>query len=179
MSIADLNLQRDVLNEVDRMKNATCVPKSKDQVGTEVLENFHARADARGKTFEADEPEYKAGGRDAGPRPLEYFLAGFAFCQGAIYVENALQNGLAHDGLSIEVDGDIDPRGTLGIDDFPPGFADNQLTYRTSIESPETEDDIRRLVAEAEEFCPANAALRNPMPFDRTIQLNGEPLDGI
>jgi len=87
--------------------------------------------------------------------------------------------GIDLDGLAIDVAGDVDPRGTLGIEGGTPGFVDDTVSYVTHIESPEDEGQIRQLVAEAEEYCPAHAALRKPVAFDREIRLNDSPVTGV
>lgn len=175
--IIDPALRDDVRREVERMDGADRVKLSPNRAHTEVLENFHARATAREFTFESDEPAWKVGGEDRGPRPLEYFLAGFNLCQQAIYVENALKDGVELTSLAIDVSGDVDPRGTLGLGDVPPGFVDDTVAYTTHIETPEDRDTMRDFVARAEHHCPAHATLRVPMAFDRTVVVNGEELD--
>lgn len=175
--ILDPDLREAVRREVERLQRADRVKLSPNQAHTEVVENFHARATARSFAFESDEPDWKVGGEDRGPRPLEYFLAGFNLCQQAIYVENALKDGVELTSLGIDVSGDVDPRGTLGVGDVPPGFVDDTVAYTTHLETPEDRDTVRSFVERAEHHCPAHATLRVPMQFDRTVVVNGEPLD--
>lgn len=177
MSILDHDLREAVQAEVDRMRNADRVPKSPNEAETEVVENFYAKVRARDFTFESDEPARKVGGSDRGPRPLEYFLAGLNLCQQAIYVQNSLEQGLDLDALSISVSGDVDPRGTVGIGDVPPGFVDDTIEYTTNIETNEDRETIAELVKHVEHHCPAHATLRTPMSFDRDIVVNGTKLD--
>jgi hypothetical protein len=70
MSILDIDLREEVQAEVERLQRAARIPTSNNEARTDVLDNFHARGEASGHTFDADEPEYKAGGRNRGPRPL-------------------------------------------------------------------------------------------------------------
>jgi len=177
MSILDMDLHGAVQSEVEQMRTADRVPLSKNEARTAIVDNFYGRATAREFEFHADEPDYKVGGENRGPRPLEYFLAGFNFCQQAIYAENALKEGVELTNLSIEVSGDIDPRGTLGIGGVSPGFTDDTVEYTTHIESPEDPETIREFVHRAEQYCPAHASLRNPMGFEREVVLNGDPLE--
>lgn len=174
--ILDADLRSEVQREVERLRAADRVKLSPNEAHTEVLENFHARATAREFTFESDEPAWKVGGRDRGPRPLEYFLAGFNLCQQAIYVENALKEGVDLEALSIDVSGDVDPRGTLGLGGVEPGFVDDSVEYTTQIETTEDRETLRGFVERAEHHCPAHASLRVPMTFDRTVLVNGEEL---
>lgn len=173
----DWDLQPAVWDELKTIRDADRVPMGKNEVTAELLENFHGRATAREFTFQADEPATMAGGGNRGPRPLEYFLAGFAFCQQVIYAKNALATGIEFSDLSVEVSGDVDPRGVLGVGDVEPGFAGDEITYTTHIESPASPDEVRELVGFAEHRCPAHAALRKPTGFDREVYLNGERLE--
>lgn len=173
----DWNLQEDVWNEIETLRGADRVPVGENEVDVDLVENFHGRASAREFSFVSDEPTTMAGGENRGPRPLEYFLAGFAFCQQVIYAKNALATGIEIDDLSIDVSGDVDPRGVLGVGDVSPGFVDDEIAYTTRIESPARPDEVRDLVELAERHCPAHASLRGTTSFDRNVLLNGKPLD--
>lgn len=175
--VLDWELQDAVIDEIATLRDATRVSVGNNDVETELVENYHGRANARQFTFESDEPGTMAGGENRGPRPLEYFLAGFAFCQQVIYAKNALATGIEVADLSLEVHGDVDPRGVLGVADADPGFVDDEIRYTTYIESPASEAEVRELVDLAEHHCPAHASLRDSMNFDRTIVLNGESLE--
>ena len=175
--VIDWNLQEAVWNEFETLENADRVPLGQNEVRAELVENFHGRVSAREFVFASDEPATMAGGENRGPRPLEYFLAGFALCQQVIYAKNALATGIEIDALSIEANGEVDPRGVLGIGDAPPGFVDDEIAYTTYIESPATDDEVRQLVELAERHCPAHATLRGSARFDREIVCNGDRLD--
>lgn len=174
----DWNLQDAIIQEIETARAADRVPIGNNDVHTELLENYYGRARAREFSFESDEPTTLAGGENRGPRPLEYFLAGFALCQQVIYAKNALATGIEFTDLSMEAHGDVDPRGVLGVGGVDPGFVDDEITYTTYIESPATRDEVRELVDLAERHCPAHASLREPVTFDRQVVVNGEPLDG-
>ena len=175
--VIDWELQEAVWDEISTLENADRVPVGKNDVEAELVENFHGRVRTREFSFESDEPATMAGGENRGPRPLEYFLAGFALCQQVIYAKNALATGIEIDSLSITASGDVDPRGVLGVGDHPPGFVDDELSYTTHIESPATETEVGQLADLAECHCPAHASLRAPTTFDREIVLNGDPLE--
>lgn len=175
--VVDWDLQEAIREEIETVRAADRVPVGENEVRTELVEDFHGEATARTFDFRSDEPASLAGGENRGPRPLEYFLAGFAFCQQVIYAKNALATGIEIDDLAIEVGGDVDPRGVLGADDISPGFVDDEIRYTTHIESPASREEVRELVTLAERHCPAHAALRQPMAFDRDVVVNGDPLE--
>jgi uncharacterized OsmC-like protein len=170
----DFDLQDAVWEEFEALSGSDRVPTGENVVETELVENFHGRAEAREFTFESDEPASMAGGENRGPRPLECFLAGFAFCQQVLLAKHALAQGIELDDVNVTVEGDVDPRGVLGVDDVDPGF-DGALDQETRIESPATDREIRRLVETAEEHCPAHASLA--VPVDRAVYLNGERVE--
>lgn len=172
----DWNLQEAVWEEYEALANAEDdrVPVGKNRVETELVQNYHGRGSARGFDFESDEPASMAGGQNMGPRPLEYFLAGFAFCQQVVLAKHALATGVEVTDVAVEVEGDVDPRGVLGIGAVDPGF-DGALRQITRIESPATEAEIRDLVEQAESHCPAFASLS--VPVERTLILNGQELE--
>jgi uncharacterized OsmC-like protein len=170
----DWDLQDAVWEEFEMLSGADSVPVGENRVETDLVQNYHGRGQARDFTFESDEPGSMAGGGDEGPRPLEYFLAGFAFCQQVLLAKHALATGIELDDVNVEVEGDVDPRGVLGIDDVDPGF-DGALQQATRIESPATEREIVDLVEIAEEHCPAHASLS--VPVERDLYLNGEQID--
>lgn len=172
----DWDLQEAVWKEYEALENAADdrVPVGENRVETELVQNYHGRGSAREFDFESDEPASMAGGQNMGPRPLEYFLAGFAFCQQVVLAKHALATGIELNDVQVEVEGDVDPRGVLGIGDVDPGF-DGALRQITHIESPATEEEIRDLVEQAESHCPAYASLS--VPVERTLVLNGQQLD--
>ncbi|MDY6764842.1 MAG: OsmC family protein [Halobacteria archaeon] len=175
--VIDWNLQEKIWNELETLRGADRVPMGKNKVETELIENLYARGKAREFSFEADEPKSVVGGQNRGPRPLEYFLAGFAFCQQVIYAKNALATGIEIDSISIEASGDVDPRGVFGVGDTEPGFANDEITYTTHIESEANREEVAELVRIAERQCPAHASLRKPVELRREIMVNGEKLD--
>lgn len=175
--VLNWSLQDAVVEEIETLRTADRVPEGNNDVETELVEDLHGRATAREFSFRSDEPATQAGGRNRGPRPLEYFLAGFAFCQQVIYAKNALATGIEFTDLSMEVHGDVDPRGVLGVEGTSPGFVDDEIRYTTSIESPATRDEVRHLVDLSEHNCPAHAALRDSVTLDGSVVLNGDPLE--
>lgn len=172
--VLDWDLQPAVWEEIETLRSTDHIPMGDNDVMTELVSNFYGRARARDFSFESDEPASLAGGSNQGPRPLEYFLAGFTFCQQVIYAKNALATGIEIENLSIEANGQVDPRGVLGVGDVEPGFLDDTISYTTHIESEADPEEVAELVDLAENHCPAHRALRAPTTFDREIRLNGE-----
>jgi uncharacterized OsmC-like protein len=144
-----------------------------NRVVTTAEHGFQGKAKARRFEFYSDEPE-EGGGENEAPRPLEYFLAGFAFCQQAQYAKYAALRDIELTGLKIDVKGYVDQRGILGIEDVPPGF--RNIDYTVHLESTATEDVVRDLVTTVEHVCPAHATIVGGTTLNRTIKLNGSVL---
>lgn len=167
--VLDWELQDDVQRQVRQIENADRLKPNENDVTTQIVSNLRGSGQARDFTFEYDEPGHVAGGTNAAPRPLEYFLAGFAFCQQVQYARNALVTGIEFDDLGMELHGEVMPGTT--------GFTDDTIQYTTSIESDAHPEDVKELVELAEDSCHAHRALEEPMTLDQEILLNGEPLD--
>jgi uncharacterized OsmC-like protein len=98
----DWDLQDAVWEEYEMLADADRVPAGENRVETELVENYRGRGTARDFEFESDEPASMAGGENHGPRPLEYFLAGFAFCQQVVLAKHALATGIEVDDVRVE-----------------------------------------------------------------------------
>ena len=66
--------------------------------------------------FTVDEPPSLGGGGSA-PNPVEYALASLGSCQAITYRFWAEHLGVAFDKLTVTVEGDLDIRRFLGVDD--------------------------------------------------------------
>ncbi|WP_251341774.1 OsmC family protein [Haloplanus halophilus] len=174
MSVVDTTLQERLTRRIEGLRNAGELKPGRPSVETETLRNYHARARADGFVFDADEPVSKVGGTGRAPRPLRYFLAGFAFCLQAQYVRNAVRMGIDLDELAVDVDGEIDRRGGLGLREAPADF--ERIGYTTTLRTDASEERVRDLVDAAESRCYVHGTLSAALPLDGTTVLNGSPL---
>jgi uncharacterized OsmC-like protein len=126
----------------------------------------HVRAGSH--RFVIDEPA-ALGGTDRAPNPIEYALASLGSCQAITYRFWAEKLGIAFDRLCIEVDGDIDFRGLLGLtDQVRPGFESVRVTVR--IAGPASRQDYERLHVEVERHCPMLDVFRNHVSASTDLQ---------
>jgi uncharacterized OsmC-like protein len=96
----------------------------------------------------------KVGGLSDGPNPGDLLCAALAACEdGTIRMVAGLM-GVSLEELEVEVSGDLDVRGTLGIDpDVRVGFSDLDCSVRLRV-SPGTDPRAaRQLMAAAKRFC--------------------------
>ncbi|MCS7050319.1 MAG: OsmC family protein [Thermomicrobium sp.] len=116
-----------------------------------------------------DEPP-ALGGSDRGPNPTELLLVALGACQELTLAVLAEQLGIAIDAIEVEVRGDLDLRGFLGIDPaIRPGF--QRLEVAVHITSPEPPERLEELLRLAERLCPVSDMLRNPVPIETTLEI--------
>lgn len=183
MSILDSELEgeiRETIRTIERLDtdgDGARIKLGTVGVETETVENYRATARTRGFSFETDEPETKPGGTDAGPRPLEYFLAGVAFCHQAQVVRNAILAGVDLDSLEVEIEANVDPRGGRGIAGVSPGFVEDEIRTTIRVETPAGPESVAEVIERADAQCHARGSLSRPMSFDDELVVNGEAVD--
>ena len=120
-----------------------------------------------GHKFTVDEPEALGGGNVAA-NPAEYALAALGSCQAITYRVWAAQLGVKLDKVEIDIDGDIDLRGFLGIDDsIRAGFTGVRI--RVNLSGPEPAARYEQLAAAVDAHCPILDLFRNPVPVERKL----------
>lgn len=137
------------------------------RVSTTLTEGMRCETVSRNHVAVADEPR-SLGGTDTAQSPIELFLTSVATCQAATYRLWAAELGVALDRVTVEVEGDIDLRGYLGLaDDVPAGYG--AIRIAVHLEGPEPVERYRYLTQEAERHCPLLDALERPIPVARTV----------
>jgi len=175
MSLVDTTLQDRLARRIEGLRSAREIKPGRPGVDVETVRNYHARAHADGFVFDADEPVSKVGGTGTAPRPLRYFLAGFAFCLQAQYVRNAIRMGIELDDLSVEVDSEIDRRGGLGLREDPADF--ESIAYTTTLRTDAPDGEVRDLIETAESCCYIHGTLSKAVDLQGTTVVNGSALD--
>ena len=109
------------------------------------LKDFYAAGEERthGRSFvvEADEPTLLAG-HDEAPNPAEHLLNALAGCITTGMVAHAAVRGIHIEEVESEVEGDIDLRGFLGLDDnVPRGFTNIRVRFKVKTD----EHNLERL----------------------------------
>ena len=118
------------------------------------------------------------GGGNAAPTPLEYFLAGFAFCELTILTQYAATMRLDLEAVEFEVTGLIDFRGKYGVGNAPVGF--QKIKYQVRIRSREPEERVLRLARLTRERCPAYNTLKGGgVALEGDLVVNGKMIGGI
>jgi uncharacterized OsmC-like protein len=153
---------------VDRYRAEPARAAVTQRVRTELSRGMRCETTARGHVAVADEPR-SLGGTDTAQSPVELFLTSIATCQAGTYRLWASELGIALDRVTVEVEGDIDLRGLLGLADVAPGYG--AIRIRVHLEGPEDEARYRRLAEEADRHCPLLDVLARPVAVARELAL--------
>ncbi len=131
-------------------------------------EKFLTEVKARDHILLVDQPE-ASGGENKGPTPLEYLFASLSSCMITIGLIVAKQKGLKINGLSADVEGDIDYDVLMGKAKEPrAGFYQIRVKFRVDGEL--SEEEKKKFVEEVESRCPIADNLLNHTPVEITIE---------
>jgi uncharacterized OsmC-like protein len=124
--------------------------------------------EARDFEFVVDEPA-ALGGTNEGPNPVEYLIGAWAGCLNVVVHTVGEENGIDLDNVAIHIEGDLDPRKFLGIDETArAGY--QEVNVRIEVESDADEEALEALGVAVEERCPVGDNIENPTPTDVTIE---------
>jgi uncharacterized OsmC-like protein len=124
-----------------------------------------ARTTARSFTIETDEPS-PLGGTDRAVDPMELLLASLGTCLTIGWVTQAARRGVDFRDLTIEVSGDYDLRGYLGLhDSVRPGFS--SVRYAVTVDTDAPPAVLEEILVAAERTSPM---------FDNVA--HGAPVEG-
>lgn len=118
----------------------------------------------------ADMP-VKAGGEETAPTPGMLGRGALASCLVIGISMWAARLGVPIDALEVEVEGDFDARGELGVGDVSPGY--QEVRYLISLDSPAPQQAIAELIETAERHSPYVDVFSRSQSMKRTLRLNG------
>jgi uncharacterized OsmC-like protein len=138
-----------------------------ERVDLRLLDHLTLEARKRGFRFAVDEPEER-GGKDTGPNPLAYFVAGAASCLVNQFLTDAIYRGVKLEDVVMSARGHFDRR---------LGGAFTEIIYDLRLTSPSPRKEIAHLAQEAESMCYAHQTLKKAgVKMTTNIFLNGKPL---
>lgn len=91
-------------------------------------------------------------GTNTGPTPLELTLSSLMGCEGVIINRCAEAMQFAYTAVDMEADGEVDQRGSRGVQGVRPYF--NWVKMRIRVHTDETQDRFDRLIRNVEYRCP-------------------------
>ncbi len=119
------------------------------------------RIDAKVRNFSLayDEPP-SLGGKDSAPNPVEGLLAALVGCLGIVVAVVAREKNLPVEDISVEAEGDLDPRGFMGqYDVVRPGFL--AVRFNITVKGQLSEKELEDLLREVERRCPVSDVMSN------------------
>jgi uncharacterized OsmC-like protein len=111
------------------------------------------------------------GGVDDAPCSGDVLLGALAACQEITLRMVAANMGIRIESLTVTVEADWDPRGTLAMRDFPIGLTAVRCKTEVTVEDDGKSDRSERLLRSAERYCVVLNTLRDGVPVDATFEL--------
>jgi len=153
-------------------------PKAADvffKVKTELIEGVQCSAQVRDLPKIIIDELPQLGGHNAGPNPVELLLVSLGTCQEIMYSAYAAVMGINLDSVKVTLQGDIDLRGMLGLDEnIPSGY--NKISFKTHIQSDADEETLMNLIEAVEEHCPVMDTILREISISGSAEVNGKEL---
>jgi len=129
-----------------------------------LAEGFKVEAQARKHKIVMDLPAPL--GSDAGPTPVDILLASLAGCIGIVARYHAPKHGIEIKNMNITVKAEYDTAGFEG-QDVKPGLLNVNVVVE--VESPNSEDEIKKFIEFVEKHCPIEDTLESETPVKTTV----------
>ena len=131
-----------------------------------MIQNFYGAGQEQVReqpfTLEAGEPPVLIG-ENEGPNPAEFLLHALAACLTTSLVYVAAARGVQLDEVESTLEGDIDVRGALGLDnDVPNRYENIRVTF--AIKSDASEEKLQEIVKRAQSRSAVFDSVSNPVP---------------
>ena len=120
--------------------------------------------------LESDETEILMG-TDKGPNATEALLHALASCLNTTFIYHASARGIKIDKLELSLEGTIDLRGMLGLEEgVRNGFHRIDVTIRIKSDAPP--EKLKELCRLAEKHSPVFDIVTNPVPVELKIEID-------
>lgn len=131
------------------------------------------RVSTRAFELEGDEPEEILGERTA-PNAVELLLAALGSCLSVGYAANAAAMGIELQDLRFELDGEVDLRGFLGIDeDVRPGY--EGISCTAYVDADASDAELAELRDRVEATSPLIDCITNSVPVETDVVATPTP----
>jgi uncharacterized OsmC-like protein len=125
-------------------------------------------AHAQTHVLRGDEPEVLLG-TDSGPNAVELALAALGFCYTVGFAYNAAALGYELQELSYDIEGDLDLRNFVGIEEGPrPGFTAIRVHGRAKA-SNASQEQLDELCRYVQKTSPVGDIIGNPVPIEVSL----------
>lgn len=113
---------------------------------------------ARNFTITMDEPP-ALGGTDTGMNPVEAVLCALGACQTIVVAAFAQSQNFHYESFRVELEGDLDPDGFMGLADVRNGF--QEIRFRMHFKTQESQEKTEQFAHFVEKTCPVGDCLAN------------------
>jgi uncharacterized OsmC-like protein len=122
-----------------------------------------------GRAIHEAQAHLGVGGPGTGACSGDLLLGALAACAQITCQMVATAMGVPTESINVVVDGELDLRGTLGVDrEAPVGF--DTIDLRFEIDAPDaTEEQIAKLIERTERYCVVLQTLRSPPAIEATV----------
>ncbi|WP_409409496.1 OsmC family protein [Acidithiobacillus ferriphilus] len=167
---------------VQAVKDNTALAKCQFRTTTQWISGAHAQTHVQGFyglgqeyhsrstpfIIESDEPTALMG-TNKGANPVELLLTGLAACITVGLVYNAAARGISLDELKIEISGEIDLQGFMGLSEsVRPGF--NDISVYCHLKSASPDSDLLDLIEYVKRVSPVHNTISQPTPVEVIFQ---------
>ncbi|MGS5018338.1 OsmC family protein [Paenibacillus sp. JJ1683] len=121
-------------------------------------EGLQVEAQSRGFKIVMDEPE-DFGGTDKAMNPVEALLCALGACQSIVIAAFAEGFGFSYEEFHVELEGDLDPDGFMGLADVRCGF--QEIRFAMHFKTTESQEKAEAFAAFVEKTCPVGDCLAN------------------
>ncbi len=165
--------------DVDYLKNVVALVKENPELGKTLWRasakwkgGFKEEVKIRESTIRMDEPA-DLGGTNTAPNMVEYVLGAFGACLIVGYVMNAAVRGIHIDKVEVEVEGDIDLPGFLGLEPpekVSPGFTNIRARVFLKTKKPVSREVLEKLHEDVVKTSPVGNTLKNPVNLEVKLE---------
>lgn len=121
-------------------------------------EGLQVETNARGFKIIMDEPE-DLGGTNAAMNPVEAVLCALGACQTIVASAFAAAHDFTFEEFHVELEGDLDPDGFMGLADVRNGF--QEIRFVMHFKTNETQEKAEAFAEFIEKTCPVGDCLAN------------------
>ena len=166
------SIKHAILATVEAIQNDPSMAKVRYQAETQWEEDMRCTARVRDFVPTVSAEPAAFGGEDSAISPGDIVMVALGTCQEIMYVALASTMDIPIDEVKVDVTGDLDLHGLMGLNpDVPPGML--EMSYHVHIKSSAPEADLQRLVDTVEAQCPLLDTLTRPVKVTGKVTMNG------
>lgn len=147
------------------------MPKTIFKATAHLQEGVQVKVKSRDFEITVDEPK-SLGGTDTGMNPVEMVLGALGACQAIVAGAFAKQHDMTFNDFWVELEGDLDTDGFLGLSDVRKGYS--EIRYNIHIDTDEPREKVEKFIEFIEATCPVGDTIANPV----TMALNEVIIEG-